>query len=70
MKFLLEADCGIAKAGWWASQRTWGFGGGPPNRRRPVAEGEARQFLESRMPLEASNSSILQKSDSESFNFP
>ena len=48
-----------------------GLGGGPPNRRRPVAEGEAGQFLDSRMPLEASNYiNFTKKSDSETFNFP
>ena len=31
-----EAARGIARAGWWASRRTRGFGGRAPNRRRPV----------------------------------
>ena len=50
-----EAARGIARAGVVGVSTDPGVWGGPPNRRRPVAEGEAGQFLGSRMPMEALN---------------
>ena len=65
-----EAACGIGRAGMVGVSTDPGVWGWPPNRRRPVAEGEAGQSLDSRMPLDASNYINFTKSDSDTFNFP